>query len=200
MTDLGKIAWILGMHITRDHKVGWITLSQEKFSKEILERFRKSDVWPISTPTLANEHLTKLKSVEVNVKQYQQAISALMYPMLGTCPNLAYTVATLGRHAATPGPNYQCALDQAFHYLQATHSSQLIFKCKVTGSMTLHGYVDADWASDINNHKSTSGFVFMLAGGTISWSSKKQGTVALSSTKSKYIAHTHVVKEAIWLR
>ena len=123
-----------------------------------------------------------------------------MYPMLGTCPNLAYTVATLGRHAATPGPDYQCALDWAFHYLQATHSSQLIFKCKVTGSMTLHGYVDADWASDINNHKSTSGFVFMLAGGTISWSSKKQGTVALSSTKSKYIAHTHVVKEAIWLR
>src|SRR5712692_1784603 len=75
MTNLGEIAWILGMHITKDHKVGWITLFQEKFSKEILERFGKLDIWPISTPTHANEHLTKLKSVEVNVKQYQQAIS-----------------------------------------------------------------------------------------------------------------------------
>jgi hypothetical protein len=66
--------------------------------------------------------------------------------------------------------------------------------------MTLHGYIDADWTSDVNDHKSTSGFVFMLAGGAISWSSKKQGAVALSSCESKYIASTHAAKEAIWLR
>jgi len=64
----------------------------------------------------------------------------------------------------------------------------------------LHGFVDADWASNINNRKSTSGFIFMLAGGTISWSSKKQSSVALSSTKAEYITGAHTAKEAIWLR
>ena len=64
----------------------------------------------------------------------------------------------------------------------------------------LHGYVDTDWASDMNNCKSILGFMFMLAGGAISWSSKKQGAVALSSTESEYIAGAHAAKEAIWLR
>ncbi len=120
MTDLGEITWILGMHITRNRKEGWIALSQEKISGEILEQFGKSDVRPISTPTLTNEHLTKLKMAEVDVKQYQCVISALMYPMLGTCPDLSYTVAALGRHTATPGPDHQHALNRAFCYLQAT--------------------------------------------------------------------------------
>jgi hypothetical protein len=66
--------------------------------------------------------------------------------------------------------------------------------------MTLHGYVDTDWASNINDRKSTSSFVFMLADGAISWSSKKQGVVALSSTESEYIAGAHAAKEATWLR
>ena len=64
----------------------------------------------------------------------------------------------------------------------------------------LHGYVDTDWASDVNNCKSILGFMFMLAGGAISWSSKKQGAIALSSTESEYITGAHAAKEAIWLR
>ena len=61
------------------------------------------------------------------------------------------------------------------------------------------GFIDADWASDVNNQKSTSGFVFMLRGGVISWGSKKQGSVALSSTEAEYIAIAHATEEAIWL-
>ena len=64
----------------------------------------------------------------------------------------------------------------------------------------LFGYADADWASNINNHKSMSGYMFKLAGTAISWSSKKQTSVTLSSTKAKYIARVHAAKEAIWLR
>ena len=64
----------------------------------------------------------------------------------------------------------------------------------------LIGYADSNWASDINNRKSMSGYVFKLAGTAVSWSSKKQTTVALSSTKAKYITRVHTTKEAIWLR
>jgi hypothetical protein len=65
--------------------------------------------------------------------------------------------------------------------------------------MTLHGYINADWASNVNDQKLTSGFVFMLTGGAILWSLKKQGVIALSSTESKYIASAHAMKEATWL-
>lgn len=64
----------------------------------------------------------------------------------------------------------------------------------------LSGYVDADWASDVNDRRSTSGFVFMLGGAAISWESKKQTSVALSSTEAEYIAAAHAAKEAVWLR
>jgi Reverse transcriptase (RNA-dependent DNA polymerase) len=96
MTDLGDISWILGMHITRHRDTGWIAISQQKYIEEILGRFGMSDARPISTPTLTNEHLIKLTSAEIDIKTYQSALGALMYPMLGTCPDLAYTVAALG--------------------------------------------------------------------------------------------------------
>ena len=117
MTDLGELAWILGVHVTHDRHAGWIALSQEKYALEILEHFGKSDMRPISTPTLANEHLTKVNSPEIEVQSYQRAVGALMYLMLGTRPDLAYTVAALGRHSTCPGTDHQHALDRAFRYL-----------------------------------------------------------------------------------
>lgn len=174
MTDLGEITWILGMHVTRDRSAGWIALSQEKYIREVLER-----------------------SPEIDIRSYQCAIGALMYPMLGTRPDMAYTVAALGRHAACPGNEHQRALDRAFRYLRATSDWKLIFQRGTAEGTTLRGFVDADWASDVNDRKSTSGYVFMLAGGAISWSSKKQSSVALSSTEAEYIAAAHAAKEVI---
>jgi hypothetical protein len=87
-----------------------------------------------------------------------------------------------------------------FQYLQATSNCHLIFQREVQDGTCLHGYVDADWASNVNDCKSTSGFVFMLTGGAISWSLKKQQTVALLSTEAKYIAGRHTAKKAAWLK
>jgi Reverse transcriptase (RNA-dependent DNA polymerase) len=96
MTDLSELSWILGLHVTHNHLVGEISLSQEKFCEDILKRFNMLDACPISTPTLANEHLVKLSSPEVDPKKYQRMVGALMYAMLRTQPDLAYTVAMLG--------------------------------------------------------------------------------------------------------
>jgi hypothetical protein len=70
MTNLGEMAWILGMHVTCNCCAGWIALSQEKYILEVLEQFGKSDVCPISTPTLANKHLAKLTSPEIVTAEY----------------------------------------------------------------------------------------------------------------------------------
>jgi hypothetical protein len=128
MTDLGEITWILGIHVTRDRRAGWIALSQEKYTLEVLERFGKLDVRPISTPSLANEHLMKINSPEIDIQPYQRTVGALMYLMLRTCPDLAYTVAALGRHSACPGTDHQRALDRAFQYLRATNDWKLVFQ------------------------------------------------------------------------
>jgi hypothetical protein len=118
MTDLGEMGWILGIRITRDREKGTLALSQEKFIKEILERYGMSNSRPISTPALPNERLIKLSSPEVDTKSYQHALGSLMYPMLGTRPNLGYAIAALGRHTANPGPDHQHALERVFWYLQ----------------------------------------------------------------------------------
>ena len=117
MTDLGEITWILGMHITCDCNAGWIALSQERYVNDVLEHFGKANIRLISTPTVPNEHLLKLNSPETDVKSYQSAIGTLMYPMLGTHPNLTYTVAALGCYTANPGEEHLRALDHAFCYL-----------------------------------------------------------------------------------
>ncbi len=199
MTDLGELSWILGIHVIRNLEEGWISISQQKYLEEVLERFDKANLRPISTPSLPNQHLVRLSSPEVDAKHFQSALGALMYLMLGTRPDIAYTVAALGRHAANPGVEHQHALDRLFRYLRGTSNYKLVYQHGVTDGDDLVGYVDADWGSDVNDHKSTSGYVFKLAGGAISWSSKKQGCVALSSTEAEYVAGAHAAKEAIWL-
>jgi len=64
----------------------------------------------------------------------------------------------------------------------------------------LKGFIDADWASDVNDRKSTFSFIFMLTGGAISWGSKKQSAVVLLSMEAEYIAAAHAAKEVVWLR
>jgi len=159
-----------------------------------------SNSCPISTPALPNKHLVKLSSPEVDAKSYQRTLGSLMYPMLGTWPDLGYAIAALGRHAANPGLDHQRTLERVFRYLRATSDQQLVFRQGAPDGSTLFSYANADWASDINNHKSTSSYMFKLASATVSWSSKKQTSVALSSTKAEYIARAHAAKEVVWLR
>jgi len=91
-----------------------------------------------------------------------------MYPMLGTHPDLSYTIATLSHHTANPGPDHQCALKHMFCYLQMTSDHQLILGHGTSGNSTLLSYADANWASNINDHRLTLGYIFKLGGGAIS--------------------------------
>ncbi len=168
MTDLGKMGWILGIRITCNREKHTISLSQKKFINDTLERYGMQNARPISSPALANEHLLKLSSPTIDAKAYQRALGSLMYPMLATQLDLAYAIAALGRHATNPGPNHQHALKRIFHYLQATTDHQLVLGHSTTSVPTLLSYTDSNWASDINDHKSTSSYIFTLGGGAVS--------------------------------
>ena len=153
---------------------------------------------PVSTPIDPNVKLVKLAEAKSNVKEYQSALGALMYAMLATRPDIAFAVRMLSKHAATPGQEHMTALKRVYRYLRGTSDAHLIFRGDAKNELL--GYVDADWAADINDRRSVTGYIFILAGAAISWLLKKQSSVALSSTKAEYMAATAATKEAVWLR
>ena len=121
-----------------------------------------------------------------------------MYLMMGTRPDLAYTVSTLSKFSSNPTDNHFSAAKRVLRYLQSSSTLSLAFI--MNHKSQLEGYSDSDWAGDKDDSKSTSGYLFTLSGASICWKSRKQKLIALSSTEAEYIALTEVAKEASWLR
>ncbi|KIN99148.1 hypothetical protein M404DRAFT_30611 [Pisolithus tinctorius Marx 270] len=182
LSDLGKAQWILSMEII----------------KLILECMGMQDGRTVSTPIEQNLKLEKLDTPAYDLHAYQSALGALMYAMLATQPDLAFTVGVLSRHAATPGDQHWTKLKQVYRYLRKTVDVCLQYTRDFASSLV--GYADADWAADVNDCCSVTGYVFTLSGGAVSWSSKKQTSVALSSTEAEYMAVSAAAKEILWLR
>ncbi|TFY75537.1 hypothetical protein EWM64_g8475, partial [Hericium alpestre] len=163
---------------------------ERRYVEEILKRAGYSDACPIATLALANEHMAKVDASEVDVLMYQSGIGSLMYAMLGTRLDLVYTVGVLSQHMAKLGEAHQCVLICTFKYLRGTADYQLVFDGKKPWELTR--YVDADWAGDVNDRCSISGYTFLLAGGA----ALHCGTPI---TEAEYIAAVHAAKEATWL-
>ena len=202
MRDLGEISSYLGIEIKRDRKNKTISLSQTKYIEDILKKYGMENCRPISTPMDMNRKLSKEMCPKTpeeieDMKNipYQSAVGSLMYLMLGTRPDIAFAVGAVSQYNSNYGKEHWQAVKRIFRYLQATKYMQLIF----TSSPELVGYTDADWGGNLDNRRSTGGFVFIFAGGAISWSCKLQETVALSSTEAEYMAATQATKEAIWI-
>jgi hypothetical protein len=198
MRDLGPANWFMAMAITRNRPRRTITISQRQFITTILARFGLSDVKGVSVPLPANMKVPKRESPTVSVHLYQSLLGSLMYAMTGTRPDIAFAVGFLSQHSATPGDLHLSLLKRVFRYLAKTIDLALTFDGSDLGSLT--GYVDSDWAGDSAGRRSVTGYVFTLAGAAISWASKKQPTVALSSTEGEYMASTNATCEAVWLR
>ena len=120
-----------------------------------------------------------------------------MYAMLGTRPDIAYAVSVVSRFAANPTDHHYAAVKRILRYLKGTIDYQLTFSGDLNN---LKGYTDSDWAGDTDTRRSTSGYVFNIGSGALSWSSKRQATVALSSCEAEFFGQTQAAKEAIWLR
>jgi hypothetical protein len=125
-------------------------------------------------------------------------LSALFYAVTGMHPDLAYLACYLSQFASAPGPEHLDALQHVFHYLAGTSDYALFFD----GShrLDLVGYCDSDWAGDPNDHCSVTGQIVTLGGSPIYWGSKKQPTVALSSTEGEYMAATETACSIQFIR
>ena len=204
MKDLGPAKQILGMRITRDRQNGKLWLSQERYVEKVLERFNMSNAKAVSTP-LAGHFKLSTKQCPNNEKDkkemekvpYSSAVGSLMYAMVCTRPDIAQAVGVVSRFLSNPGREHWNAVKWILRYLKGTSKQCLCFG---NGNAMLESYTDADMAGDIDARRSTSGYLMKFGGAAISWQSKLQKCVALSTTEAEYIAATEACKETLWLK
>ena len=128
---------------------------------------------------------------------YASAVGAIMYTMTCTRPDVAFALGLTSRYQSNPGEEHWKVVKTILKYLRRTKDQFLIYG---DSELKLKGYTDASFASDKDDSKSISGYVFTLNGGAVSWKSSKQPTVADSTTEAEYIAASEAAKEAVWLR
>jgi len=203
ITDLGELHWLLGIEVTCDQDKCVISLSQRTYIDSIIHRFNFDELKPVSNPMEPSTKLHSGQSPSTGAKftamhhiPYCEAIGSLMYASLGTCPDISYTVTTVSRFSSNPGMPHWDAVRRIYRYLLGTKDLKLTY-----GGVrsVLTGYADVD-GSMAEGRKVISGYAFLIDGGAVSWSSKRQEIVSLSMTESEYVAATHAVKEALWLR
>ena len=195
MKDLGEADVILGIRIIRENK--GLIMTQSHYVEKILKRFNYSDCSPVSTPMDPSVKLMPNTGKTISQLEYSQAIGSLMYAMTSTRPDIAYAVGRLSRFTCNPGAQHWQAVQRVFKYLKGTMNFGL---CYLGYPSVLEGYSDASWISNGEDHSSTSGWIFLLGGGAISWASKKQTCITNSTMESEFVALAAAGKEAEWLR
>ena len=203
MKDLGAAKQILGMRISRDRVAGTLNLSQEQYIQKVLSRFKVDEAKPRSTPLANHLKLSKEQSPKTAEEHehmekvpYASAVGSLMYAMVCTRPDIAYAVGAVSRYMSNPGKEHWEAVKWLLRYLKGTASASL---CYGNGKVILEGFVDADLSGEEDSSKSTSGFVYTIDGTAVSWMSKLQKCVSLSSTEAEYVAISEAGKEMIWM-
>lgn len=205
MKDLGEAKTCLGIQITRDREQGKIWLNQSKYIADILQRFGMTNCNPARTPLEPGLRLNKDMSPktqgerdEMTKHPYQSAVGSIMYACQGTRPDLAHAVSMVSRFNQDPGKAHWVAVKRILRYLKGTIDYKLEFS--KDKNLDIEGFCDADWANDPDERHSTTGYIFTLQGGAISWNSKRQPSVALSTTEAEYMALSSATQEALWLR
>jgi hypothetical protein len=198
LKNLGEVNFYLGIQVEKD-RFGNYLLSQTAKLKQIISEFGLTDANGCNTPMLTDYlNIEGEENLLQSNEQYRQAVGALLYISTTTRPDITAATSILSRRISAPRQCDWTAVKRVIRYLKETINLKL--KLEAGNELQLVGYVDADWAGDRSDRKSTSGYLFQLGGSTISWSSKKQGTVALSSTEAEYIAAALASQELIWLR
>jgi hypothetical protein len=190
----------LGLQIERNPSKHLLRLHQRPYAERILQEFGFHDSKPVSTPMLEQSLLSYEGDVDVERQRwYRKAVGSLNHLATYTRPDLAFAISCLSRHLQNPSKEHETAAKRVLRYLKGTQHYGLTFQYNLNEPIVF-GYSDSDWAGDADTRRSTSGYSFFVAGGLVSWKSKRQPIVTLSSTEAEYTALTEALREAAWLR
>lgn len=194
--NLGQVKQYLGMRININKNSNVITIDQEHYIEQLLSKFNMSDCNTAGTPIECKLNLEKANICDDKLP-YQKLIGSLMYLAVMTRPDIAYSVSYLSQFNNCYSYIHWNYAKRILKYLLKTKNYCLRYSKE---KAELEGFVDADWASDATDRRSYTGFCFMKSGSAISWESKKQRTVALSSCEAEYMALSEACREAIYLQ
>ena len=196
MTDMGLMAYYLGIEVKQ--RSDGISISQESYTKEILEKFKMMKCNAVNTPMEVNSKLSKHEEGnKVDPTLFKSLVGSLRY-LTCTRPDILYAVGYVSKFMESPTEVHLQAAKRILRYLKGTLNMCLSYEA--SQEFKLLGYSDSDWARDVDDRKSTTGFVFFMGETAFTWSSKKQAIVTLSSCEAEYVAATSCVCHAIWLR
>jgi hypothetical protein len=198
MKDMGEMKVIVGIQVERNKEE--TRIFQTNYIQNMLIQFGMEDCKGSDTPlaivtdrSQVNQDLSKFE----DVTKYREVIGKLNYLSTCTRPDISYAVSQVSRAMQDPTQEDWKNAKRIMRYLKKTMDTKIIFK---NLKEELQGYSDASYAADKKDRKSHSGYVFTMNGGPISWKSKKQPIVALSSMEAEYIALSEAAKEALWLK
>lgn len=201
MVDMGSISFYLRLKVERDPEKRTIKLSQPAYIDKVLARFHLDKVHSVNTPMEESALLQQKTDGKASVSEkerYQGMIGSLMFSIVEMRPDIAFATSVASCYAKNPGHQHTEAVKTILMYMKGSRQRGITYGAQE--KLLVEGYSDSDWAGDFESRKSTSGFIFMLNGGPVSWCSERQSTVALYSTEVEYIALTLAAKEATWLR
>ncbi len=204
MTDLGAASHYLGMGIYRDRGNRTITLLQTTYLEKVLDKFGMKDCAPAATPMEASVPNSILPSTEQadedTIYWYGASIGSLMYAMVTTRPDIAFALSVASRYCSNPNQTHVALVTRIFRYIKGSLGVGITFGGGGLTELELVGYSDADFNGAVDGRCSTGAWLFLFAGGPISWSAKRQATPALSTCEAEYMALSEAGKEALWLR
>eukprot|EP00253_Pinus_taeda_P031280 PITA_31280 len=196
MTDMGLLKYFLGIEV--DQNENGIFISQERYVNEALERFYMQDSKAAITPTVMGLKLSKEdSSKDINPSLYKSIVGSVMY-LTATRPDIMFVVILISRFMERPKEAHWQATERILRYVKGTKRFGILYT--ISECSDLIGYTDSDWARSVDDRKSTYGYVFHMGSGAISWASKKQPIVVLSTVEAEYVAATAAACQAIWMR
>jgi hypothetical protein len=204
--DLGDLSHYLGMRIVKDTTT---QIGQDGYVDKILARFNLTTANDTDTPGAPGQILSKedcpvigdAAHEEMSQKPFRSLVGSLMYAYIGTRPDIGAALVKVAAFCNNPGVSHWVAAKRIARYLKGTRKQTISYSGRLFkgDKVKITAYADSDWAMDKDDRKSTSGYVVMMAGGPVSWQSRKQPTRALSSCEAEFIALTEVTKEVLWL-
>ena len=203
-TDLGPCTYYLGMRMERNRARRIIKISQPGHIENVLNAHQMSEAKFQSSPMEPNANNTLVAAPEGfnanpdDVTAFKSGLGLLMYLMVRTRPDIAFALCKLSTFSNNPTDTHWQALKRVFRYLAGTRNRGIVYGG--ASNEALCGYTDADWAGDYDSAKSTSGYVFTLNGGAISWKSSKQKSMAKSTCEAEYMGQSDAAQEAVWAR
>jgi hypothetical protein len=154
---------------------------------------------PRNLPAEPGHHLHRNaeKGRQEEAMPYREAVGSLMYLIMATRPDISFSVGQVSQFCEDPEPSHWEDVKRNLSYLQDTSSHGIRFG---PGTDGLKGFTDSDYAGDVVSRRSTTGFIFLPHGGPVGWSSRRQSSVALSTTESEFVAACEAAREGVWLQ